>query len=110
MRLRDRIEERAARKFQAMEFEGTPHYVAQYRLQNVVSRGVSKRDAQRDIRNSIENACAMGLHKSRRRPFAGPCLRAITSGHQRRNIQQGPDAMPICDGLARTRQFERVTS
>jgi hypothetical protein len=64
MRLRDRIEERAARKFLAMEFEGTPpgHYLAQYRLQNIVAGEVSKHDAQRDIRNSIGNACALGLH------------------------------------------------
>jgi Protein of unknown function (DUF1488) len=52
MRLRDRIEERAARKFLAMEFEGTPpSYLAQYRLQNIVY-------GQSTIRNSIGNACA----------------------------------------------------
>ena len=40
MRLRDRIEERAARKFLAREFEGTPprHHFAQYRLPNLVPK------------------------------------------------------------------------
>ena len=45
MRLRDRIEERAARKFLA-EFEGTPPGIifAQYRLQGMVTGKVGKHD------------------------------------------------------------------
>src|SRR5262249_35145880 len=54
----------------------------------IVTRGVSKHDAQRDIRNSIENAC-FGLALTR--AGAGPRPRAITFAHQCRNIQQGAD-------------------
>src|SRR6478736_2334638 len=61
MRLRDRIEERAARKFLAMEFEGTPPGII---LRSIDFKNVSKHHAQRDIRNSIGNACALGLHST----------------------------------------------
>jgi hypothetical protein len=63
MRLRDRIEERAARKIPGygVRRHSSEYCLAQYRLQNIVTGEVSKHDAQRDIRNSIGKRLCFGL-------------------------------------------------